>query len=78
VREQTGQAAETHAQDLALPGAAQALAARAGAIDILVNNAGAVPGGALDQVEDERWRAGWELKVHGYINLARVYYPRMR
>ncbi|WP_406940320.1 SDR family NAD(P)-dependent oxidoreductase, partial [Bordetella pertussis] len=60
---------ETHAQDLALPGAAQALAARAGAIDILVNNAGAVPGGALDQVEDERWRAGWELKVHGYINL---------
>ncbi|WP_154587314.1 SDR family NAD(P)-dependent oxidoreductase, partial [Bordetella pertussis] len=56
----------------------QALAARAGAIDILVNNAGAVPGGALDQVEDERWRAGWELKVHGYINLARVYYPRMR
>src|SRR5690606_26204157 len=47
-------------------------------IDILVNNAGAVPGGALDQVEDERWRAGWELKVYGYINLARAYYPRMR
>ena len=47
-------------------------------VDILVNNAGAVPGGALDQVDDERWLAGWELKVHGYIRLARLYYPLMR
>ena len=36
------------------------------------------PGGALDQVDDERWLAGWELKVHGYIRLARLYYPLMR
>ena len=36
------------------------------------------PCGALDQVDDERWLAGWELKVHGYIRLARLYYPLMR
>ena len=31
-----------------------------------------------DRVEDARWRAGWDLKVHGYIDLARHYYPLMR
>ncbi|MGN6580889.1 MAG: SDR family oxidoreductase [Bordetella sp.] len=64
--------------DLAEPGAAQRLAAQVGAVDILVNNAGAVPGGGLEQVDEARWRAGWELKVYGFINLARCYYPRMR
>ena len=42
--------------------APQELLRQAGPVDILVNNAGAVPGGALDQVDDERWLAGWELK----------------
>lgn len=78
IREQTGRAAQAVTLDLAQPGAAQRLAQDTGPIDILVNNAGAVPGGALDQVQDERWRAGWELKVHGYISLARCYYPHMR
>jgi NAD(P)-dependent dehydrogenase (short-subunit alcohol dehydrogenase family) len=45
--------------------------------DILVNNAGAIPGGNLLTITDETWRAGWELKVFGYISLCRLLYPRM-
>ncbi|MFY2842620.1 short-chain dehydrogenase/reductase [Achromobacter ruhlandii] len=78
IQAQTGRAARTLTVDLAQPGAAARVLQQTGAIDILVNNAGAVPGGALDQVQDERWRAGWDLKVHGYIDLARHYYPLMR
>ncbi|WP_144637794.1 SDR family oxidoreductase [Bordetella genomosp. 13] len=78
VAQQTGVQAEVQACDLSEPDAAARLAQRVGAVDILVNNAGAVPGGTLAQVDDARWRAGWELKVYGYINLARLYYPDMR
>ena len=65
------------ALDLAAPGAAEALADRAGTIDILVNNAGAVPAGRLHEIDEARWRAAWELKLFGYINLTRTVYPRM-
>jgi NAD(P)-dependent dehydrogenase (short-subunit alcohol dehydrogenase family) len=41
-------------------------------IDILVNNAGAIPGGTVDMVDEARWRAAWDLKVFGYINLTRA------
>ena len=47
-------------------------------IDVLVNNAGAIPGGTLDEVDDAAWRAGWDLKVFGYINMTRAYLKRMR
>ena len=47
-------------------------------VDILVNNAGAIPGGALDDVDDPTWRAAWDLKVFGYINLTRAYFARMK
>jgi len=47
-------------------------------IDILVNNAGAIPRGDLWQVEEERWREAWDLKVLGYINLCRAVYPQMK
>ena len=49
-----------------------------GDIDILVNNAGDIPGGNLDQLDDTAWRAGWELKVFGYIDMTRRVYARMR
>ncbi|GGX31295.1 short-chain dehydrogenase/reductase [Pigmentiphaga litoralis] len=64
--------------DLSEDGAAQRLADAAGAIDILVNNAGAIPGGSLDKVDDARWRAAWELKLYGYINLVRACLPAMQ
>ena len=39
--------------------------------DIVVNNAGAIPSGTIADVDEERWREAWDLKVFGYINLMR-------
>lgn len=64
--------------DLTAPGACEALVSAAGDVDILVNNAGVIPSGSLWDVDEEKWRSGWELKVHGYINLCRLCYPRMK
>jgi 3-oxoacyl-[acyl-carrier protein] reductase len=47
-------------------------------IDILVNNAGAIPGGTLLEVSEETWRKAWDLKVFGYINMCRAFYPLMK
>ncbi len=68
---------EPHAGDLADAGFASELASRIGAVDILVNNAGAIPRGNLAEVDEARWRQGWELKVFGYIRLCRLFYPLM-
>lgn len=46
-------------------------------VDVLVNNAGAIPGGGLENIDDAQWRAAWELKVFGYINLTRAALPSM-
>ena len=46
-------------------------------IDILINNAGAIPGGTIFEVDDKAWRAGWDLKVFGYVNLTRAYFGLM-
>jgi NAD(P)-dependent dehydrogenase (short-subunit alcohol dehydrogenase family) len=51
------------------------VAEAAGAIDILVNNAGAIPGGNLLAVDDAALRAGWNLKVFGFISLTRAFTP---
>jgi NAD(P)-dependent dehydrogenase (short-subunit alcohol dehydrogenase family) len=47
-------------------------------VDVLVNNAGDIPGGSIDDVDDASWRAGWDLKVFGYVALTRYYYGRMK
>jgi 3-oxoacyl-[acyl-carrier protein] reductase len=47
-------------------------------IDILVNNAGAIPGGRLLEVDEKIWRAAWDLKVFGYVNMCRAFYPPMK
>ena len=47
-------------------------------IDILVHNAGAIPAGDIQAVEEDKWRAAWDLKVFGYINMTRRYYPLMK
>jgi NAD(P)-dependent dehydrogenase (short-subunit alcohol dehydrogenase family) len=73
-----GVAVEVCAVDLAVPGAAAGLGEDVGVIDVLVNNAGAIPAGDLERVDDARWRAAWELKVFGYVNLCRAVYGRMR
>ena len=47
-------------------------------VDVLVNNAGDIPAGSLDDVDDAAWRAGWDLKVFGYIGLTRHYLAKMK
>ena len=66
------------AADVSKPGAAEEIGRHAGGVDILLNNAGANPAGDLFQVSEDAWRAGWDLKVFGYINMTRVYYDQMR
>ena len=46
-------------------------------VDILVNCAGAVPGGNLDQVTEDAWRAGWDLKLFGFVGVTRIIYKEM-
>jgi len=46
-------------------------------VDILVNNAGAIPQGTLTGLAEKTWRESWDLKVFGYINLAREIYAAM-
>jgi NAD(P)-dependent dehydrogenase (short-subunit alcohol dehydrogenase family) len=71
-------AVTAHPADLAQPGAAQAIANAFPDTDILINNAGAVPTGDIFDVDEARWRAAWDLKVFGYVNLMRAMYAHMR
>jgi NAD(P)-dependent dehydrogenase (short-subunit alcohol dehydrogenase family) len=47
-------------------------------VDILINNAGDIPAGPIEEVDDAAWRAGWDLKVFGYIGLTRHYLAKMK
>jgi NAD(P)-dependent dehydrogenase (short-subunit alcohol dehydrogenase family) len=67
----------THACDLSKSAEVQALAEAVGAPDVLVNNAGAIPGGAIQDIDEARWRASWDLKVFGYVGLTRALLPKM-
>jgi NAD(P)-dependent dehydrogenase (short-subunit alcohol dehydrogenase family) len=67
-----------HPLDLTAAGAIEPLAEAAGEVDVLVNNAGVIPSGSLWDVDEAKWREGWELKVFGYINLTRAIYPKMK
>lgn len=67
-----------HPMDITVPGSLERLVETVGAVDVLVNNAGVIPGGNLMSFTDESWRAGWDLKIHGYINLTRMMYPLMK
>lgn len=68
---------DTMALDLSDQGERDRLVAAFPDIDILINNAGAIPGGTIFEVDDKAWRAGWDLKVYGYVNLTRAYFGLM-
>jgi len=70
--------AEVHAFDLADSANVDRLADLHPDIDILVNNAGAIPGGDLQAIDEARWRAAWDLKMFGYINMCRRFYACMK
>jgi NAD(P)-dependent dehydrogenase (short-subunit alcohol dehydrogenase family) len=68
----------TEIGDMARDETALLLAEKYGTVDILVNNAGAIPGGPIDQIDQDQWRAAWDLKVFGYIGLTRAFYSAMK
>jgi NAD(P)-dependent dehydrogenase (short-subunit alcohol dehydrogenase family) len=70
--------AEVHAYDISDSANVDRLVAQHADIDILVNNAGAIPAGNLQEIDEARWRAAWDLKVYGYINMCRRFYAEMR
>ena len=63
---------DIHPGDLSDGDTARSLVEKCSDVDILVNNAGAIPGGDIHDVEEERWRNAWELKVFGYQNMCRA------
>jgi NAD(P)-dependent dehydrogenase (short-subunit alcohol dehydrogenase family) len=67
-----------HALDLSSTPAMEQLAADCADTDILINNAGDIPAGNLQEVGDAAWRAGFDLKVFGYITLSRALYPGLK
>lgn len=69
---------KTYPLDLSDQKARDELVAANPDIDILINNAGAIPGGSIEDVNDEAWRKGWELKVYGYVNMSRAYLAIMK
>jgi 3-oxoacyl-[acyl-carrier protein] reductase len=69
---------KTYALDLSSAENAVRLAREAGPVDILINNAGAIPQGNITDLDDKTWRTAWDLKVFGFINLAREVYRDMR
>ena len=81
LREEIGAAHGAQVRDIAIDlteeGAPVRLAEEAGPVDILINNAGAIPPGRLQEIGGAEWRAVWELKLFGYIDLIRAVYPEM-
>jgi NAD(P)-dependent dehydrogenase (short-subunit alcohol dehydrogenase family) len=77
IRGKHGVEAVGHAVDLSDSGSARQLAKQAGDVDILVNSAGAIPRGGLLEIDEERWRKAWDLKLFGAINLTREIYGPM-
>jgi 3-oxoacyl-[acyl-carrier protein] reductase len=74
----TGVKVRTLAVDLADAAAREKVFKTFPDVDILVNNAGAIPGGYLSDVDEASWRAGWDLKVFGYVGLTRHYLAMMQ
>jgi 3-oxoacyl-[acyl-carrier protein] reductase len=69
---------QTMPADLSDAAAREQVAQRFPDVEILVNNAGAIPSGNIETVDDATWRAAWELKMFGYINMTRTYFARMK
>lgn len=74
IRQKSNVGVTIHPLDLSDSKNIDKLVEAVGDVDILINNAGAIPGGTLQEIEEERWREAWDLKVFGYINMIRAFY----
>lgn len=77
IRARTNVNVEIIPADLSSDEGVRSVVRQAGDIDILVNNAGAIPPGDLLKIDNETWRAAWDLKVFGFISMCREVYPAM-
>lgn len=77
IRSHYGVVAVGHSADLCNSASVKAVAVACGEVDILVNSAGAIPRGTLLEIDEERWRKAWDLKLFGAINLTREIYGPM-
>jgi NAD(P)-dependent dehydrogenase (short-subunit alcohol dehydrogenase family) len=68
---------QIEAIDLSKVEGREALPPRHPDVDIVICNTGAAEVGTITDIDEARWREGWELKFYGYMALARAYYPRM-
>jgi NAD(P)-dependent dehydrogenase (short-subunit alcohol dehydrogenase family) len=66
-----------HPADLSESSQVKSLAASCSRVDILVNSAGGIPRGTLLEIDEQRWRQSWDLKLFGAINLTREIYGPM-
>ena len=66
-----------HPADLSESSQVKSLAASCSGVDILVNSAGGIPRGTLLEIDEQRWRQSWDLKLFGAINLTREIYGPM-
>lgn len=78
VRRRSQVSVRTIAADLSQQSEVERVAGETADLDILINNAGAIPAGSLFDVDNERWRAAWDLKVFGFISLSRALYPTLK
>lgn len=78
IAERTERHVEIWPADVADPANVLALRDAFPDIDILVNNASAIPGGSLFEIDHQRWREAFELKVFGYVNMCREFYPVLK
>jgi NAD(P)-dependent dehydrogenase (short-subunit alcohol dehydrogenase family) len=77
IKSDHGVEAVGHAADLSTSAGVKSVADACGEIDILVNSAGAIPRGTLLDIDEDRWRKAWDLKLFGAINLTREIYGPM-
>jgi 3-oxoacyl-[acyl-carrier protein] reductase len=77
IRARYGVAVTTYPTDLSSRAVRDAFARQISFVDILTNCAGAIPGGGLDQVDEDMWRAAWDLKLFGYVGITRIVYAEM-
>jgi NAD(P)-dependent dehydrogenase (short-subunit alcohol dehydrogenase family) len=62
----------SHAVDLSTADGRAQIADLASRVSILVNNAGDIPHGGIEHADLAAWWAAWELKMLGYVALAKA------